>query len=545
MAIAVTQIEVQEDSTTGTSLQSGTISASVAVGDQVWVLVTADNAGASGVSSITAPTDSGGNTYSLVKEQNRTSGAANDGDTAAIYRSIITTALTTGVSTITANFSPTTVVKGFLVFKVTGAADAATGTVGGSGTGTTYSLATSSMGTDTLVMMIVVQAASSAPGADSDTTNGSWTQATYGSSALGAGSNLRSRSGYKIVTASGAQTFNGSIVSQPWAGAGAWVGFKISSSFTADAVLAVTGGTFTADAALRKTQSASANADAVVLRAAPGAIPADAVTRSTVVSGRVVDAILLRTQTQTPTANAVFFRSQAGSATADAEIAQPTAGASFTGDAILRSTSALTYTANAVLRTSSTSTWTADALLVRTVASSATANAVLKRARSGSTTANAVIDDGSIASSFTGDAYITIGTPGDDSIIERWQHHRLRDHFGYESDLYVTLSGRIGPWEEGTPIHYVIEDLLTRMDALEGSTHKVFSFTADATFLAPGGPVETTAGTWTSVFTGNAIKKRTMTGSFTASAYFDHKGSFTANAWIRFQGSFTCNAILV
>lgn len=294
MAIAVTQIEVQEDSTTGTSLASGTISASVAVGDQVWVLVTADNAGTSGVSSIGVPTDSGGNTYALVKEQNRTSGAANDGDTAAIYRSIITTALTTS-STITANFSPTTVVKGFIVFKVTGAADTVTGTVGGSGTATTYSLATSSMGTDTLVMMIVVQAASSAPGADADTTNGSWTQATYGTSALGAGNNLRSRSGYKVVTGSGAQTFNGSIVSQPWAGAGAWIGFKVSSSFTADAVLL-------------RSQAGSATANAEI-------------TQPTVSSSFTADGILKFPNVPgSLTSNGVFFHQHIGSVTANAVI---------------------------------------------------------------------------------------------------------------------------------------------------------------------------------------------------------------------------------
>lgn len=537
MAITVTQIEVEENSTTGTSLQSGTISASVAAGDQVWVLVTADNAGTSGISSIGVPTDSGGNTYALVKEQNRTSGAANDGDTAAIYRSIITTALTTS-STITANFSPTTVVKGFLVFKVTGAADTATGTVGGSGTATTYSLATSSMGTDTLVMMIVVQAASSAPGADSDTTNGSWTQATYGTSALGAGANLRSRSGYKIVTASGVQTFNGSIVSQPWAGAGAWVGFKVSSSFTADAVLAVTGGSFTADAIALRTQTGSFTANAVLKKTQSASITADAVVLRASTASLTGSSIVLRTASAALASDAIVQRAGSGSTTADAEITQPTTGGSFTADGILRNTSAVTYTANAITRASMSASATSDALLVRTVSSSTTANAAIKRTQASSYTANAYL----FRTEFTLTADAIIGT---NLVGNRWQHHRLRDHFGYESDLYVTLNERIGPWEEGTPIHFVIEDLESRLIALESSNHKVFSFTGDSIILAPGGVVETAPGTWRAAFLTNAVKKKTGTTTFTANAYVNRGGAFSANACIRFQGSFTCSAILV
>lgn len=499
MAITVSSIEVQEDSTTGTSLQSGTITANVAVGDQVWVLISADNGGTAGVSSITTPTDSGGNTYSLVKEQNKTAGVTNDANTAAIYRALITTALTSGVSTITANFSPSTIVKGFTVFKVTGAADTASSTVGATGAASTYTVTTASVGTDSLVMMIVVAEASTAPGADSDTTNGSWVQATFGTSALGANNNQRTRTGYKIVTGSGTQTYNGSIVSVDWSLAGAVVGFKTSSSFSADAVIVQPGGTFPADA------------------------------------------VLLRTQTGSATGNAVLKRTISGSATADAVVnASTTTTGSFTADGIKLKTSALALAADAIGRASASASATADAVLVFRVSGSATANAVLKRTISGSITANAVLH--ATAGSFTADA--RIGDPTD-TTTERWQHHRLRDHFGYESDLYVTLSESIGPWEEGTPLHFVIDDLLTRMNALEGSTHKVFSFTAGATLLAPGGVVEVTPGTSVGVFAANAVKRRAAAGSFSAAAFFDHKGSFTASAWIRFQGSLTASAILV
>ena len=72
---------------------------------------------------------------------------------------------------------------------------------------------------------------------------------------------------------------------------------------------------------------------------------------------------------------------------------------------------------------------------------------------------------------------------------ERWRHHRLRDHFGYESDLYVTLSEPLGPWPVGTPVHYVIASLLDQITALQSTNHTVLYFTANAVLLGPGGTV--------------------------------------------------------
>jgi hypothetical protein len=137
--------------------------------------------------------------------------------------------------------------------------------------------------------------------------------------------------------------------------------------------------------------------------------------------------------------------------------------------------------------------------------------------------------------SFTANAYIHGG---------RWQHHRLRDHFGVESDLYVVLSSRIGPWIEGTPVHFVIDDLIARLNSLESADHVLGQVTANAYLLAPGSVVETPAGTWRGIFSADAIASKAISGSTIARAWIVGGGTFTVNANIRGQQSFTADAVL-
>jgi hypothetical protein len=127
----------------------------------------------------------------------------------------------------------------------------------------------------------------------------------------------------------------------------------------------------------------------------------------------------------------------------------------------------------------------------------------------------------------------------------RWQHHRLRDHFGVESDLYIVLNERLGPWEEGTPIHFVIDDLLARIEALESANRVQGTFTANAYLLNPGSIVESSAGTWRGIFWADAITKRTMSSSFTAQAWLTGGGKITMNAIIIGRRRFTADAVLV
>ena len=130
--------------------------------------------------------------------------------------------------------------------------------------------------------------------------------------------------------------------------------------------------------------------------------------------------------------------------------------------------------------------------------------------------------------SFTADAWI---------LGERARHHRVRDHFGSDSDLYIVLDTNIGPYVAFTPVHYVLEDMVSRIEALENNDRVRASFTADA-FLA-------TSGTWGQGFvTADAvIEKLGLSDTFTADAAIALGGTFTADAWI--AGSFTADAWIV
>lgn len=139
-------------------------------------------------------------------------------------------------------------------------------------------------------------------------------------------------------------------------------------------------------------------------------------------------------------------------------------------------------------------------------------------------TADAVI----AARRFTADAWI---------MGERWRHHRTRDHFGIESDLYVVLSEDVGPYVAFTPIHYVLEDILDRLAFLEDYERTRRTFTADA-WLAASGTYGRGA-----IFTDSVIKKTITGNSFTADARIARGGSFTANAYI--QLVFTANAYII
>jgi hypothetical protein len=133
--------------------------------------------------------------------------------------------------------------------------------------------------------------------------------------------------------------------------------------------------------------------------------------------------------------------------------------------------------------------------------------------------------------SFTADAWI---------MGDRWRHHRVRDHYGAESDLYVVLDSAIGPYDAGAPIHWVLEDMLARLSALENSERRRFTFVADA-WLALSG----TYGHGV-VLADAAIKRTGMSGSFTANAYYRRGwASFTADAVISQVTSFTADAFLV
>lgn len=123
---------------------------------------------------------------------------------------------------------------------------------------------------------------------------------------------------------------------------------------------------------------------------------------------------------------------------------------------------------------------------------------------------------------FTVDAWLVGG---------RWQHHRLRDHFGSESDLNVALEGPLGHWMQGTPIHYVLEDLWNRTQALESAAHMLGTFKVDAVIGM--------------YFTASALIHGSVSGSFLARAWMAGGGRFTCNAVIRGGARVTADAVIV
>lgn len=222
MTIAAAQIIISGgNKTSETSHITSALAASAAIGDLVIVAIAADNAGTSGVSSITAPQDSQGNNYTLIKEQNRTAGsAAADGCTASLYGSVLTTALTSGVDTVTLNFSPATIAKAWTGIKVTGANTTTYSTGNNSGSGATYtSNASASMASGDLFVGVVANESGTAPASDSDSTNGSWsslntTSGGTGGDATKMGINLQ----WKVTTGSGTQTLDAATgASTDWA----------------------------------------------------------------------------------------------------------------------------------------------------------------------------------------------------------------------------------------------------------------------------------------------------------------------------------------
>jgi hypothetical protein len=189
---------------------------SFAIGDVIVVCISADNNGASGVSSLTSVTDAGGNVYELL-QATYDPGAAAAGQTVGIAWARITTALIT-TDDVTINFSPNTVSKAAVVHKLdpdTGITiqKVTSGFTAGSATGTpTVTTATVTIG-DVVIAAIAAESNAAFTG-DSDTTNGSWsTQTTAVGNTGTSGTSSRVASQTKIVTATATQTYNPTITS--------------------------------------------------------------------------------------------------------------------------------------------------------------------------------------------------------------------------------------------------------------------------------------------------------------------------------------------
>lgn len=118
---------------------------------------------------------------------------------------------------------------------------------------------------------------------------------------------------------------------------------------------------------------------------------------------------------------------------------------------------------------------------------------------------------------FTASAYI---------VADGFQTHDVnRDHHGILSDLKVAITEDIGPYVAFTPLHWILEDILARVTALETSDRVRSSFTADAWVALSG-----TYGT--GVFTADAM----------LATVFEFEDWITADAELILGGSFTADA---
>lgn len=136
------------------------------------------------------------------------------------------------------------------------------------------------------------------------------------------------------------------------------------------------------------------------------------------------------------------------------------------------------------------------------------------------------------SATFTTDAYIVARHFSVDAWIlgAGQKHHRVRDHFGPESDLYVVLDATIGKYIEGTPVHWVIADMVERLSFLEDWNRVRDSFTLDA-WLASSG----TYGQ--GVFSIDSVVEATVT--FTGSS------GIKVDAWVITGGSFSLDATIM
>jgi len=115
-------------------------------------------------------------------------------------------------------------------------------------------------------------------------------------------------------------------------------------------------------------------------------------------------------------------------------------------------------------------------------------------------------------------------------------HSRFYDHFGTEPDTVVLLDGAVAKYPSGTTVHAVLTDLLSRIEALENGTHRVYSlssdawiayhFTANAVIQKLGGesfkhplPVQAEIGPPLRTFSLDAQLRLSPTLSFSAAAY--------------------------
>lgn len=299
--------------------------------------------------------------------------------------------------------------------------------------------------------------------------------------------------------------------------ADAWLSSTVSNTFTANAVLkATTSSTFTADAYLISVVSGSFTANAVLLKPVTNTFTADAYLISTVAGSITANSVLKRTEQTTFSANSVL---------------KGTLASSFTADAVLTATATTTFTSNAVLRRSESGTLTADARLLRVESGTFTADSYMILAQSGSFTANAVLrktTEGSFSAAATL-LHVNSTTLTADAVISA----TAAGSFTADALLLAAVANT---FTADAYLIYVESDTFTADAVLQTEISE--QFTTDARLLR----VESDS------LTADAVLRRTESGAFTADALLRSivADEFTADSYLisRVENNFTADALL-
>jgi hypothetical protein len=193
------------------------------VGNYLIARVAMNNSGTSGAACTLTVTDDAGNAWTVLTSANKTSGAPDDGATAAIAYCKMTTAFEVGdqfhfATTPNCTAKAIKVDEWTWIHPTSPIAVAATQATGTSGTPSVSRTATA---VDQLVYCALAWEGDVADGLDidHDTTNGPWINQTavQGGASGTATNNITVWGGAKIVTAAGAQSWDPTITSRDWA----------------------------------------------------------------------------------------------------------------------------------------------------------------------------------------------------------------------------------------------------------------------------------------------------------------------------------------
>jgi hypothetical protein len=213
--MAIAKVADRGTASSNSAVTAPTIAVSgTTVGNYILIRTAADNSGGGGAARSLTVTDTGGNTYTGY-QQNNDPGAASAGTTC----NVVVAKITAAPGTITLTYSGA-VVQAAVVEEWSGI-DATTpvvGTpVGANGVASTNmaSCADTSVAVDNLAygVQAIEGPSTDVFTQDADTTNGSWTDLTkLGTTNVTATDNQTVYGAYKVVTATGAQTYNPTIV---------------------------------------------------------------------------------------------------------------------------------------------------------------------------------------------------------------------------------------------------------------------------------------------------------------------------------------------